>query len=86
MDDDSFRLIVRQVVGKLYELHLGFTALFNLCDKAGVFSQESFAVERERLEKLPDFRNLREALEKLDNPMGPEAFEEWLRTYRGPIQ
>lgn len=86
-DDESLKLILTTLGNKIYELQIGFTALFNLFVGPDPNAMRSFAQERQRLGRLPDFREFREALEKLANtPTEREDLERFWKKYKGPIQ
>lgn len=86
MNDKLFLLVMRVFGSKLYELHVGFAAMFNICTDNHTFSERAFHAERHRIEALPDFQKLREILNRLSSPMQDEELEKLLREYEGPIQ
>jgi hypothetical protein len=85
MDEKLFRSIVKVFGEKLCELHVGFSAMFNLCVRRGVFDPLLFQEEAAEIEKDPTLMKLREFLSRLDTPIQDEEIETFLREYKGLI-
>ncbi|MBZ5532880.1 MAG: hypothetical protein LAO20_15735 [Acidobacteriia bacterium] len=86
MDNETLRAIFQMFGDKLYDLQVGFAAMFNMCIDHHAFTERAFLAEKGRLEALPDFQKLRETLEKLRSSKEEADFESFLRAYKGPVQ
>ena len=86
MDDKILREIILVFGNKIYELQLGYAALFNQCMKRGVFTETAFHQERLSLESLPDFQQFHLALTRLSESEEQADLESFLKTYKGPVQ
>ena len=87
MDDENLLLMLKALGDKVYDLQLGFTAIFNVFVASDADSLDAFHAERKKLENHPDFRQFREALDALTrNPKEHEALEAFLKKPTGPIQ
>jgi hypothetical protein len=86
MDEKTLLAIMQMFGDKLYELQIGFTTMFNMCVRSGSFTEQSFHQEKEKLEALPEFRELREALDGLSKSKVQADFESFLRAYKGTVQ
>jgi hypothetical protein len=86
MDEKLLLLVLRVFGNKIYELQVGFTAMFNVCVNSHAFNEKTFHREREKLEALPEFQKLRSSLDKLSKPTEYADLEKLLREYEGPVQ
>lgn len=87
MNEADSLLILKTLGEKIYELQLGFTAIFNVFVASNADALASFHAERQKLEMHPDFQRFREALDALTrNPTEREALEAFWKKYTGPIQ
>jgi hypothetical protein len=85
--DDNLTLQVLYAFGsKYYELQQGFAAMFNLCLRAGVFTDSQFHVERRRILSSPEMAKWGQFLEDPKKAKAQADLEEALRKYEGPIQ
>jgi len=87
MNEADFLLILKALGEKIYDLQLGFTAIFNVFVASDADALSSFHAERRKLESHPDFQKFREALDALArSPMERGALEAFWKKYTGPIQ
>jgi len=86
MDDRVLRNFIHAIGSKLYEMQVGFAAIYNLCKRAGVFTESSFHAEMVDIEKSEDLRQMKAALDRFGASTGVAELEELLKSYKGPIQ
>ncbi len=84
--DESLLNLVRVFGEKLYELHIGFGAMYNLCVNSNVFSHSKFKKEVDAIANADDVKALRKLLDQLGESMEREELETFLREYKGPLQ
>lgn len=85
-NDKLLSLLLRVFGNKIYELQSGFAAMFNLCLRNRVFTEQAFHAERMELERLPEFQQLKAVLDKLSKTTEHADLEKLLREYEGPVQ
>jgi len=86
MDESLTRQILYQFGMKYFELQQGFAAIFNLCLKRGVFTEEQFHKEREFILSFPEMTHWANFLDSLKTSTAQADVEEALRKFEGPIQ
>jgi hypothetical protein len=71
---------------KVFQMHQGFAAIFNLCLRTGLFTNAQFHEELGRVSENAELRDFADLLESLHTAKEQEDLEEALKKYKGPIQ
>jgi hypothetical protein len=79
MTDDSLAIILGAFGKKIYELHVGFAALFNVALKNKTFELTEFHEELRRLEAEPDITKFREAVGRMAKFKDEKELEQLLK-------
>jgi hypothetical protein len=79
MTDETLAIIIGAFGQKIYELQVGFAALFNVTSANKAFELAQFHEELRRVEAEPDMQNYRQAIERLSKFKDAKELEQILK-------
>ena len=86
MENSLTNRVLYEFGKKYFELQQGFAAMFNLCLRARVFTEDQFHAERAQILAFPEMKRWAEFLEELKNSTEDDDLLEALKRFEGPIQ